>query len=228
MLNLQRIAEKKMESKPYQWAFIDQLFSPENAAQLAATFPRDKFKKVAGYDGEKGFEYMSRSLIHMGAAVPSYPEGLSPAWLALANDLLSPEYHAAISKITGCKLNAAVLEVNVLHYGSGAWLGPHLDLKAKLVTQVLYFNESWNPKDGGCLNILNSSDPSDVVAEIPPIVGNSSLLVRSKKSWHCVSRVAQGCEISRRSVNVIFHERGSVSTMWPPRESPVLQDYVGA
>jgi len=84
MLNLQRIEQQKLEIKPYQWASIDQLFSREDAALLAASFPRDKFKTVKGYDGEKAFEYMSRSLIHMGASVSSHAEGLAPAWRALS------------------------------------------------------------------------------------------------------------------------------------------------
>ena len=61
-----------------------------------------------------------------------------------------------------------------------------------------------------------------------PIVGNSSVLVRSERSWHTVSRVADGCTGSRRSLNVIFHLPGSVSTMWPPGETPDLFDYESA
>ena len=48
------------------------------------------------------------------------------------------------------------------------------------------------------------------------IVGNSSVLVRSEKSWHAVSRVAESSRCSRRSVTVTFYRPGSVSTMWPP------------
>jgi Rps23 Pro-64 3,4-dihydroxylase Tpa1-like proline 4-hydroxylase len=118
------------------------------------------------------------------------------------------------------------MEINVVHYGPGAWLGPHVDLKEKVVTHVLYFNEAWDPQLGGCLNILKSSDPGDVHATIPPVVGNSVLLVRSNHSWHSVSRVAAQCQTSRRSVNVIFHLPGSVSTMWPPGKRPALRDLV--
>ena len=225
MLNLHHITQQKMATEPYQWVLIDQLFTSEDAALLAASFPRDKFKKVKGYDGEKGYEYMSRSLVHMGAAVPSHAEGLSPTWRALAGDLLSTEYRAALSQITGLHLTKALLEVNAVHYGPGAFMGPHVDLKQKMMTHVLYFNKSWDPQHGGCINILRSSDPADILAEILPVVGNSVLLVRSKKSWHSVSRVAEDCQTSRRSVNVIFHLPGSVSTMWPPGENPVLQDY---
>ena len=225
VLNFNRIGEQTMEAEPYEWAFIDRLFSIEDAELLAGSFPRDKFKKVKGNDGEKGYEYMSRSLIHMGASIPSYYEGLSPTWRTLAEDLLSGEYRTAVARVTGQDLSSAQMEVNALHYFSGSWLGPHLDLKEKIVTHVLYFNKTWNAHDGGCLNILRSSNPDDVVAKILPIVGNSSLLVRSNHSWHSVSRVVRGCETSRRSVNVTFYLPGSVSTMWPPGKRHVLQDY---
>src|SRR5258708_28855027 len=166
MLNLDRIAQQTMRRQPYQWAFIDGLFPAENAALLAASFPRDKFRKVRGYDGEKGFEYMSRSLIHMGATVPSWSEGLSPAWRAVAEDFLSSEYRSALTRITGQNLNKALMEVNAIHYGPGAWLGPHLDLKAKLVTHVLYFNESWDRRDGGVLHFIVGAGPSAVASGI--------------------------------------------------------------
>jgi len=225
LLKLQRIAEQKMETEPYRWKFVDGLFSVEDAP-LLASFPCDKFKRVADLDREKGYyEYRSRSLIHMGAAVPSHAEGLGPAWRTLAGELLSAEYRSTLSRITGRDLTSALMEVNVLLYGPGSWLGPHLDLEEKMVTHVLYFNETWDQRHGGCLNILRSADPADVLAEIPPMVGNSVLLVRSDQSWHSVSRVMEDCRTSRRSVNVIFHLPGSVSTMWPPGKNPVLRDY---
>jgi SM-20-related protein len=224
VLDLQRIAQTKMETDPYRWAFIDQLFSADDARLLAASFPRDKFKKVAGFDGEKGYEYMSRSMIHMGAEIPSNPGGLSPAWRELADDLLSFAYRSALEQISGQDLASAQMEVNIVSYGPGAWLGPHLDLKEKMMTHVLYFNNAWNHQDGGCLNILRSSDPSDAVAQVLPVVGHSALLVRSNQSWHSVSRVTPDCRTPRRSINVIFHLAGSASTMWPPGEDPLLQD----
>jgi len=119
------------------------------------------------------------------------------------------------------------MEINAIRYSPGAWLGPHLDLKEKIVTHILYFNDAWRREDGGCLRILRSADPSDVAMEVLPVVGNSAVVVRSDKSWHAVSRVADGCARSRRSVNVIFHLPGSVSTMWPPGDDAPLGSYDG-
>jgi SM-20-related protein len=228
MLDLTRIERQILATDPYDWAFVDGLFAPADAEALATTYPRDHFKTVKGYDGEKGYEYEARSLIAMGASVPSYVEGLSPAWQQLARALLSRDYRGVMTKLTGCNLLGATIEVNVFHYTPGSWLGPHLDLKDKLVTHVLYFNQSWNTADGGCLTILRSSDMADVVAEVAPIIGNSSVLVRSEKSWHAVSRVVDGCRRSRRSVTVTFYRPGALSTMWPAGDGTPLHDYTNA
>ena len=179
---------------------------------------------MIGYDGEKHYEYEARALIHLGEAATLF-DGLSPAWQRLASDLLSPAYRQAMSRLTGQNLMTAPIEAYVCHYGPGAWLGPHLDLKDKIVTHVFYFNESWDVANGGCLRILRSSDIADVVAQISPVVGNSSVLVRSDKSWHAVSPVARGCRDSRRSMNVIFYHPGAISTMWPPGDDTPLHRY---
>jgi hypothetical protein len=66
---------------------------------------------------------------------------------------------------------------------------------------------------------------SDSIAEISPVVGNSSVLVRSNNSWHSVSKVVDGCRTSRRSMNVIFYHPGAVSTMWPTGDMTALHRY---
>jgi SM-20-related protein len=224
MLEIDRITATTLRTNPFKWAFSDRLFAPAAAAALAASFPRDKFRTVKGYDGEKGYEYVSRSLIHMGSDNPSYVEGLSSVWQELARDLLCPAYRSAMTQLTKLDLSAAELEVNVVHYGPGAWLGPHVDLKEKMMTHVFYFNETWDPKNGGCLGILRSSDPSDVASWVVPIVGSSVVIVRSDRSWHMVSKVVEGSRLSRLSMNVIFHLPGSISTMWPPGADVPLRD----
>jgi Polysaccharide pyruvyl transferase/2OG-Fe(II) oxygenase superfamily len=228
LMNLRRLGHHRLETDPYRWAAVHNLFHPDGAERLAATYPCDHFKLVAAYGGEKDYEYEARSLIGMGADVIMYPDDLSEFWRALAVDLLSPEYRAAMTALTGCDLSAALMEVNAFHYGPGASLGAHRDLPEKLVTHVLYFNRSWNRADGGCLTILRSADPADLVAEIPPIAGNSCVIVRSENSWHAVSRVAGDSALSRRSVTVTFYRPGSVSSMWPPDDTTPLHRYKAA
>src|SRR6202158_494275 len=110
MINLEPIRHHHLESDPYQWAFITDLFDADAAARLAATYPCDRFKLVAAYGGDKDYEYEARSLIGMGADVITHPADLSDAWQALALDLLSPEYRAAMTTLTGRDLADALME----------------------------------------------------------------------------------------------------------------------
>lgn len=228
MINWSQITQGKLETEPYRWSVIGNLFSPKDAAELAASYPRDHFKTLSARGGEKDYDYDARNLIGMGADTASYPEELSEAWRGFANDLLSPEYRSAMSLLIGRDLTDAPLEVNVFHFGPGASLGPHPDLSDKIVTHVFYFNQSWNKGDGGCLGILRSPDAADLVAEVVPIVGNSAVIVRSDNSWHAVSPVVRGSRTSRRSVTVTFYRPGSLSSMWPAGDTTPLHRYEGA
>jgi Polysaccharide pyruvyl transferase/2OG-Fe(II) oxygenase superfamily len=226
VIHFESIEQQKLATEPYAWAKMDGLFSPEHATDLAVTFPRDRFKLVQGYDGEKDYGYHVRELIGMGNDAISHAAGLSPAWSQLATDLLSSRYRGAIGRLTGIDASSLRMEANVFHYGPGAWLGPHVDLADKVVTHVLYFNPSWNVANGGCLNILRSADMNDSACIVPPIVGSSAILVRSDKSWHAVSRVDQDCKESRRSITVTFYRADAVSTMWPPGDNTPTFDYI--
>lgn len=228
MIDLERISQANLETEPYRWAAVDQLFSPADAAALTATFPHDHFKRLSHYGGDKDSEYEARALIGFGAHTIARPGELSQAWRELANDFLSPGYRGAISSFTGCDLTDALLEVNVFHYPPGGVLGPHPDLPDKIVTHVLFFNRVWNDEDGGCLTILRSADPQDVLKRISPVVGTSAVLVRSDNSWHAVSPLLRSCRHSRRSLTATFYHPGSVSTMWPPGDKTPLHDYHSA
>jgi SM-20-related protein len=225
MLQTTSIARSALSNDPYDWGEVGDLYSPQGAAALARTYPRDHFKTLSGHDGEKQYLYEARSLVGMGAQRASFASELSAAWLELARDLLSREYRTAMSLLTCYDLRAAPIEVNVFHYGPGSSLGPHLDLPAKLVTHVLYFNTNWNPADGGCLSILRSKNAQDIAANILPLAGNSSVLVRSDRSWHAVQPVIDGSGGSRRSVTVTFYRQGAVSSMWPPGDTTPLHPY---
>jgi hypothetical protein len=228
MLDLNRIATARLESAPFPWAQIDGLFSPGDAEALARSYPRDHFKTLANRGGEKDYDYDARSLIRHGSDSLTFEADLSDAWRRLGRQILSREYRDAMSRLTSIDLSAAPLEVNVSHYGPGASLGPHPDLADKVVTHILYFNREWRSEDGGCLQILASRNAADVVAEVMPLVGNSAVLVRGDDSWHAVSRVAEGCTRSRRSVTVTFYRPGTDSSMWPEGDPTPLHDYEGA
>jgi hypothetical protein len=216
VIDINRISRSHLQTEPYRWAAIDGLYSPADAAALAATFPTDGYKRVADHVGEKKHDYLVRSLVRRSTKSLSGKQGLSDVWRALGEDFLSPAYRRSMSELIGVDLSDAEFEVNVFDYPPGALHGAHTDHSGKIVTHVLYFNETWNDEDGGCLTILRSRNPEDVAATVSPIVGNSAVLVRSDDSWHAVSGVARTSQLSRRSLTATFYHPGHTSsTVWP-------------
>lgn len=60
----------------------------------------------------------------------------------------------------------------------------HTDSETKLITVLLYMNDTWD-RDGGRLRILRSAvDLDDYVEEVPPHGGTLLVFRRSEKSWH--------------------------------------------
>lgn len=214
MLDTIAVSRAGLNREPFSWCEIEGLFHPADADRLASTYPRDHFRTIEAYGGEKDYRYDVRALVSMPDGSTVWPDDLSPEWSLLARDLAGDAYRDALSHATGMDLTDHPREVNVYHYGPGAMLGPHQDLPEKVVVHVLYFNRSWEESAGGCLAILRSKDPDDVAAVVLPVLGSSALFVRSPDSWHEVRPVAPHVTESRRSVVVTFYEPGSVSPMW--------------
>ena len=157
----------------------------------------------------------------MAGRTPAAPTGLDRRWRALADELAGPAYRTAMSRLTGIDLAELDLEVNAFSYAPGAYQDPHPDLPEKVVTHVLWFNDAWASRDGGCLRILRSADPDDIARELTPDLGWSAVFVRSDRSWHCVTPVADGTRARSPSVVATFHLPGSVSSMWRPADTEV-------
>jgi len=111
------------------------------------------------------------------------------------------------------------VEVNVYKYAKNCFMDAHQDLNIKVLTQVIYFNDEWDEKNGGYLSILNSKNTQDIHEKVMPIVGNSVIIIRSENSWHSVE--ATTCEKSRRSVTITFYKKGSSSPMWIDPKYPL-------
>src|SRR5262245_17969337 len=60
----------------------------------------------------------------------------------------------------------------------------HTDSSTKIITVLLYFNDSW-AADGGRLRLLRSgTDLEDYAVEVPPLGGTLLVFRRADNSWH--------------------------------------------
>jgi SM-20-related protein len=60
----------------------------------------------------------------------------------------------------------------------------HTDSTSKIITVLIYLNESWQ-EAGGRLRLLRSAnDLNDIIVEVPPVAGTLLAFKRSDNSWH--------------------------------------------
>src|SRR5690606_2003686 len=61
----------------------------------------------------------------------------------------------------------------------------HTDSRSKVVTALVYFNDTWPDTSAGCLRFLTRIDDIDsVVAEVKPLFGNLVAFRRTDDSFH--------------------------------------------
>jgi hypothetical protein len=147
------------------------------ADALPGSFPDEDFWVIEDDDGEKSYSYAARPLVTLGAERVTRLAPLPPAWERLGADLLSPAYRDSLGELIGRPLDDALMEASIWRLDANAQAGPHRDMASKIVTQVFYLSSEWEPEWGGCLRILRSRAPEDLVAELPPLNGTASVLV---------------------------------------------------
>jgi SM-20-related protein len=213
-LELDALSRVRLGDPPHRWGYLESALAPAAAAELRATFPITGFWCLRHHDGEKDMSFRLRCLVPLGGDRAIEPASLSPAWLALVDELMSDAYRDAFADAIGRPLDEHALELSAWRWGPEAHLGPHADIPRKLASQVFYFNEDWDRAWGGCLQILRSDDPRDVIAELPPTLGSASIVVRSDSSWHAVPPVGAEAVEERLSLVATWQHPDTESPFW--------------
>lgn len=212
ILRTESFQRAQLQKVPFVWARVEDLFCAEAGLELAESFPKTGFRLVSGSGGGKRYRYKSRCLLATGGR--TFTNALSGCWADLISDLAGSDYRQALSNFIGVDLSKCELEVTAHLYAANAHLDPHTDLVEKVATHVLYFNEVWDCRSGGCVQILKSGNIHDAAASIQPLVGSSVVLVRSEDSWHAVPGVQTANGEIRRSVTATFLSPGLKAQMW--------------
>ena len=107
-----------------------------------------------------------------------------PDFAALIHELTGPAVTAAFSEKFGVDLTGRPTMVTLRGRTQERDGRIHTDSEAKLITALLYFNESWEGQ-GGRLRLLRSADDlNDMIAEVPPDLGTLVAFRRADNSFH--------------------------------------------
>ena len=182
---------------PFTWAVVSGFFDHSVALRLAQEFPDDGFRVA----GTRTKLFHVRSLVVDGR-LPSSASGLPGTWRTIGHLISSMAYRDRLGDLVGRDLTGLRFDASLCRYPPGCSLEPHTDRDIRDTTHIVYFNRPWRREWGGMLRILRSAHLDDAVEEILPELHTSVVMVRSERSWHGVTTVADGVTQERLSLLV--------------------------
>lgn len=125
-----------------------------------------------------------------------FPPIEAPGSFAVADLRIGPVFKRFLAELEGPAMRDAIAEKFAIDLGGrptmvtvrGAARAAdgriHTDTSTKLITVLIYMNETWEA-EGGRLRLLRSPDNlEDVVAEVPPAAGTLLAFRVTPNSWH--------------------------------------------
>lgn len=107
-----------------------------------------------------------------------------PAFQRLLDELEGEEFRGAFEEKFAIDLSGRPTVTTVRGRCDASDGRIHTDSKSKIITILIYMNESWG-EAGGRLRLLRSPDDlDDVIVEVPPVAGTLLAFKRSNNSWH--------------------------------------------
>jgi SM-20-related protein len=162
-LRLDHFAETPLQTEPFQYLVVREFLKSEALDAARRDYPQ---VPSAG----------------------SHPPGglnIKGGFKTVIDDIYSQAFQQAVERKFNVDLADRPLMYTVRGHCRARDGQIHTDTKSKIITVLLYMNDShWN-SDAGRLRLLrNSSDLNDFVEEIEPAGGTLLVFKRSDNSWH--------------------------------------------
>lgn len=150
---------------PFPYTVVKQSLADALKPTVAADFPK--------YDRSGFFPYV--------------PSECGSSIQHLVDDIRSPAFADALGNALGVdRLSQYPTIVTIRNLSKETDGRIHNDSKSKIVTALLYLNDSWPDTSGGCFRFLSSEESFDhqVGEEVKPLYGTFTAFRRTENSWH--------------------------------------------
>ena len=107
-----------------------------------------------------------------------------PAFAAFMDDIQSAAITKAVGAKLGMDLSASPTMVTVRGQSRTKDGQIHTDSRTKLVTALIYMNDSWESPKGRLRLVRSQTDLNDVIAEVPPDQGTLLVFRNDTNAWH--------------------------------------------
>jgi hypothetical protein len=162
LINLNALRSAELHTDPFDYMVVPDFLSPEVLARVNVDYPA--IDSAANHDLEN----------------LSY----GPAFEALMDELREPAFAKTLGERFDMDLVSLPTTVTVRKFCERTDGNIHTDHKSKVITVLVYFNESWNHEDGQLRMLRSKGDIEDYVAQVPPLGGTLLAFRRTDHSWH--------------------------------------------
>jgi SM-20-related protein len=161
-LGIDQFRTTPLVRQPFEHLIVPQFIGPRPLAEINADYPK----------------------ISTSGSFPVDQLSFGPAFRNFLEELNSEDFREAFEEKFGIELTGRPT-ITTVRGRCGPGDGKiHTDSATKIITVLIYMNESWD-QPGGRLRLLRSSnDLSDIIVEVPPIAGTLLAFKRSNNSWH--------------------------------------------
>jgi hypothetical protein len=161
-LGLEQFRLTSLVRQPFEHLIVPEFIGSKTLAEINADFPK----------------------ISTPGSFPVDQLVFGPAFRTLLDELNSDDFREAFEEKFGIELTGRPT-ITTVRGRCGVGDGKiHTDSVTKIITVLIYMNESWD-QPGGRLRLLRSSrDFNEIIVEVPPIAGTLLAFKRSHNSWH--------------------------------------------
>jgi SM-20-related protein len=161
-IDLNAFRDAQLTSTPFSFAIVPGFVNEAAHQDISADFP---------------------AIAHAGS-FPLSTLKYGAAFQTFMDEIQSPAMSAVVSEKFGIDLSSAPTMVTVRGMSRDADGKIHSDSRTKLITALIYMNDSWESPTGR-LRLLSSPDSlEDVVAEVPPERGTMLIFKNVPHAWH--------------------------------------------
>lgn len=161
-LRLEALRATPLVREPFPYVIVEGFVGPAALAAINADYPK----------------------VSSSGSFPVDELSFGAAFQRLLDELESEEFRAAFEEKFAIDLTGRPTVTTVRGRCDASDGRIHTDSKSKIITVLIYMNESWGDT-GGRLRLLRSADDlNEVIVEVPPVAGTLLAFRRSDNSWH--------------------------------------------
>jgi hypothetical protein len=162
LINLDALRQAELHSDPFDFMVAPGFLSPEALARVNADYPAID---TAANHALENLEY-------------------GETFGALMQELQDQPFAELLGERFDMELASLPTTITVRKFCERTDGNIHTDHKSKVITVLVYFNESWEHEDGQLRMLRSKSDIEDYTAQVKPLGGTLLAFRRTDHSWH--------------------------------------------